>query len=55
MQRFSEISVHHDSDVSVRYTIRFDENSVRFGSFFTRKKSHKNARKMTKRNEKMEK
>ena len=52
VKRFTEISVHCDSDVSVLFTIRFDENSVRFGSYFIWKKCHKNARKMTKRNEK---
>ena len=54
MKRFTEISVHRDSDVWVRFMIRFHENLVRFGLFFfTRKKRHKNARKMTKRNEKL--
>ena len=38
VKRFTEISVQRNSDVSVRFRIRFDEHSVRFGSFFTRKK-----------------
>ena len=52
MKGFTEISVHRDSDVSDRFTIRFDENSVRF-IFQKEKKHHKNAKEMTKRNEKL--
>ena len=47
-----EISVHRDLDVSVRFTIRFDENTVRF-IFYLEKNVIKNARKMSKRNEKL--
>ena len=31
VKQFTEISVHRDSGVSVRFAIRFDENSIRFG------------------------
>ena len=37
VKRFTKILMHCDSDASSRFKIRFDKNSVRLGSFSTRK------------------